>query len=339
MGRKAEGYKLVQRENGFWYIYHPGSRRFSSTGEKDRGIAEKVLALVILETKAPEPDALPLAYVLERYKQDKASTPSANNIKYHIPIIIAFLGDITVSGIHPSGMRETVQKMQDSGHSDGYIRRILATLIAALNHARKDGLLTNVPFIAMPPMPQSKERWLDRAEAARLLEEAHTPHLKRFIMLALHTGQRIGAILDLSWGQVDIDRKRIDFNPPGRVQTNKRRAVVPINDDLLAELEGEEHQSGYVVQFKGKQIKKVQNAFGKACTRAGLDDVTPHTLRHTCGTWLAQAGVDMWMISGILGHGHSRTTELYLKHSPDHLRAAVNKLQTNPGKTPRKGRN
>jgi len=50
--------------------------------------------------------------------------------------------------------------------------------------------------------------------------------------------------------------------------------------------------------------------------------VTPHVLRHTCGTWLAQAGVPMWDISGWLGHSMTQTTEKYAHHCPDHLSAA-----------------
>lgn len=41
-----------------------------------------------------------------------------------------------------------------------------------------------------------------------------------------------------------------------------------------------------------------------------------------------KAGVDMFQISGILGHSHSRTTELYLKHHPDHLREGVDALSS-----------
>lgn len=309
-----------------------------STGAEDIGDAYKVLAAAINEKKAIQNPTgeIALGLVLDRYQVDKAAAASAQTIEYNIAILKAFLSDLTVSGISPSKIRETTLEMQEKGYSGGYIRRILTTLIAALNHARKDGLLTNVPSIPLPAMPPEKERWLTKAEANRLLDAATTPHIRRYILIALHTGQRKTAILDLQWPQVDLQRRKIDFNPPGRIKTKKARAVVPINNELFEELNAEKVKRGHVIQFKGKGIADVQIAFGKACKRAKLKDVSPHTLRHTCGTWLAQAGVDMWMISGILGHSSSRTTALYLKHSPTHLRSAVDKLLTYSTTKPKK---
>jgi len=46
----------------------------------------------------------------------------------------------------------------------------------------------------------------------------------------------------------------------------------------------------------------VKKGFGLAVELAGLsDDTTPHTLRHTCATWLMHDGVDKWEAAGFLG--------------------------------------
>ncbi len=66
----------------------------------------------------------------------------------------------------------------------------------------------------------------------RLLAECHDSHLRLFVLLALNTGARRGAILDLTWPQVDLVNGLINLNPAGRVQTAKRRAMVPISDTL-----------------------------------------------------------------------------------------------------------
>ncbi len=55
---------------------------------------------------------------------------------------------------------------------------------------------------------------------------------------------------------------------------------------------------------------------------------TPNTLRHTAGTWMAQAGVDLWKIAGWLGHSIERTTELYAHHHPDYLEEGSSALET-----------
>jgi site-specific recombinase XerD len=78
-----------------------------------------------------------------------------------------------------------------------------------------------------------------------------------------------------------------------------------------------------VLSYEGRKLKGVRRAFRSARERAGLGpEVIPYTLRHTCGTWLAQAGVDLWVVAGWLGHTQNRTTELYAHHSPEFLKAA-----------------
>ena len=59
-----------------------------------------------------------------------------------------------------------------------------------------------------------------------------------------------------------------------------------------------------------------------ACKRAGIVGASPHTLRHTCGTWMAMRGVPLHLIGGWLGHTDNRTTELYAHHHPNHMDAA-----------------
>ncbi|MEH6467970.1 MAG: tyrosine-type recombinase/integrase, partial [Porticoccus sp.] len=65
-----------------------------------------------------------------------------------------------------------------------------------------------------------------------------------------------------------------------------------------------------------------KKSFATATRRADLPDVTPHTLRHTSGTWMAQKGVPLFDIAGWLGHSHERTSSLYSHHHADYLEKA-----------------
>jgi site-specific recombinase XerD len=55
--------------------------------------------------------------------------------------------------------------------------------------------------------------------------------------------------------------------------------------------------------------------------------VTPHTMRHTFGTSLLDAGVDLRTVQGLLGHAHIRTTEQYLHTCDDKKAEAIRKLK------------
>jgi len=73
-------------------------------------------------------------------------------------------------------------------------------------------------------------------------------------------------------------------------------------------------------------VKDIKRGFASACRRAGLSDVTPHVLRHTCATWLMQSGVPMWEAAGFLGLSQETLEKVYGHHHPDFLRTAANAL-------------
>jgi len=86
-----------------------------------------------------------------------------------------------------------------------------------------------------------------------LIETVETPHVRLLIVLAIVTGARMSAILELQWSQVRLDEKYIDLNPSGRHETNKHRAVVPINDRADTALRAAQALASteYVIEYDG----------------------------------------------------------------------------------------
>jgi integrase len=216
--------------------------------------------------------------------------------------------------------------------SDGTILREVVNLRAALNWAKREKWIDEVPYVPAPSAPPPKDRWLTREEFAKLLDGARSPHIKLFIVLALCTAARAGALLELPWSAVDLEGRRINL---GRGKGNKGRAIVPINDTLLAVLieanEGrvqpEDGSPPTVIQEHGKAVKSIKTGFRGAVARAGLAGVTPHVLRHTAATWMAMDGIDMLPISRFLGHRNTKVTEaVYASHSPEFLADAARSL-------------
>ncbi|MDB5375335.1 MAG: site-specific integrase [Belnapia sp.] len=148
-------------------------------------------------------------------------------------------------------------------------------------------------------------------------------HIRVFVLLGLHTAARTAAVLGLTWQQVDLERGRLSY---GTGRGNKGRArSVPIAPELMATLEPARDlaTSDYVVEFAGSGVQSVRTGFAAACRRASLAGVTPHTLRHTAATWMAQERVPLWEIAGLLGQKDTAMIErVYGHHSPDHLRVA-----------------
>ncbi len=335
MSRRNEGPRLVYlKKRGCFYIRwsERGRSREQSTATKDLAEAEEFFAEFLEARKQGyrprDPTRYPIADALAEYASEHAPyTAAPQRIGFAIDALSGFWCANTIADI----TRETCRAYQEyCGGSDGTVRRELTVLRAAINYAARRGRLTRAPFVWLPPKPAGKSRWLTRHEAAALLNVSRKDprcrmHLPLFILIGLYTGARKEAILSLRWPQVDLVRGIINFNEPGRQQTSKGRAIVPIPRRLKWILL-KAHKRGspmeYVLHRDGQRVGDIKRSFVTARRRAGLKDVTPRTLRHSAGTWMAQRGVPLWEIGGFLGHNHERTTELYGHHHPDYLRKA-----------------
>lgn len=210
------------------------------------------------------------------------------------------------------------------------VRNELAVIRAALNLCEQDKLITKAPFVQMPRLPQAPVRHLTKAQFRRLRDgtEKGGPHIRLFMELAVATGARMAALLELTWDRVDLAERRIELNPAERVQTSKGRPVVPINGQLLASLTEARSAatSQYVIEHNGKRVGSLKTGWNAAVRRSGVK-ATPHMLRHSAAVWQAEAGVPMGQIARYLGHTDSRITErVYARFSPEFLRGASEAL-------------
>ena len=80
-------------------------------------------------------------------------------------------------------------------------------------------------------------------------------------------------------------------------------------------------------RWRGQRIVNLKNSFASACKRAGLKGVTPHTLRHTCASWLVMAGRPILEVRDILGHSTIKMTERYAHLAPENLVDAVSSIE------------
>ena len=85
--------------------------------------------------------------------------------------------------------------------------------------------------------------------------------------------------------------------------------------------------TSHFVEWQGAPVKSVKTGFRHAVELAGLwGKVTPHTLRHTAGTWLMQRGVPIWQAAGYLGMSAEVLERTYGHHHPDYMRAAAHAI-------------
>jgi integrase len=226
--------------------------------------------------------------------------------------------------VTPALCRTYATQRRAQGAGDGTIHTELTFLRAALNWHRP----TAGAVVDLPAKPPPNSRHLTRAEYIRLLGATTTPHVRLFLVLALSTAGRMGAILDLTWDRVDFAQRTIRL--ADGPQTTKGRATVPMTDGARRELLAAHaaRTSRYVIEYGGEKVGKLRKAFDRAAKAAGLGWVTPHALRHTAAVWMAEAGVPMAEIAQVMGHTSEKITfRVYARFSPTYLRRAVGALE------------
>jgi integrase len=305
--------------------------RFIRTGcaESDRVGADKELAAYIARKhEPPATSANPLIgdIFIAYMKEHVAGTRTARNTLCHIQVLLRWWGDKSVSEINPANCKAfTATKPPLAA------RRYLETLRAAVHHWHKyRGPLQAVPSIILPPKAEPRDRWMSRDEAARLLWAARrTPHLARFILLGIYTGSRSAVLRNLEWSWIDLERGIMARRAPGTAEAaNKRAPKVKLGRRILGHLRRWRRLDGghtkCVVHYNGQRITSgLNHSFPAAVKAAGLEDVTPHIMRHSRATWLMQQGIPPFEAAGHLGMSVQTLVRVYGHHHPDFQKSAA----------------
>jgi integrase len=318
--------QLWKHPNGTYYVLHgPRLKRQLSTRTRDKRQADAFLANFIAGQADPQPDAPTVGKILAGYETDKLpKIRSTGSLTYAAAALHARLGDLKPEHLTPA----TIERYaRERGAKAGTILREIGVLRAALKWAHARRWIAGVPTIKNPVQaPPPRGRWLTREEAGRLLAGCREPHIRLFVILGLTTAARTGAILALTWAQVDLERAVADY---GTGHGNKRRSLVPLNPDALRALRAARELacSDNVIEFRGRPVETIKNGFQAACDRAELTDVTPHILRHTAATWMVMDGVPLAEVARVLGDSEAMVEKVYAKHTPGYLARATAALK------------
>lgn len=325
-------YALVQiRTSPNWYIqwFEDGHSQRASTRTADRDQAEAVLAAFRL-VRADQPVAdLTISQALDWYWDSHGKgLMRPDSAEISIRYLKPFFGSLLASTLTLAKQQAYVEYRRAIGAGEESIRRDLSVLSAALRRSEKFNKIDRAPPMLTLTAAPPRERWLTRAEVAKLFRQMRKPirgkahrHVLLFTRLALYTGARTGAILDLTWDRVDFEGGRIDYRKPGRRVTKKGRTVSPMTPALRrALMHAKKHsRSTHVISWARERIDRVAKAVISHAELAGLEGVSPHVLRHTFATWGARKGVPIWLLGKALGQTVASTTERYAKHQPEDL--------------------
>jgi integrase len=337
MPRRKTGPRIVTRRGKPFYfirfINNDGKQRELTTGTSDHEQAQEFLADFI-RSKGPvgrpkEHRFYQVADVLADYALHIADNKSAaKRTAYAMVHLLKFWDGKCLDQVNAVTIKNYEQS---AGRSVSTVRRELSVLQTAIKHAYETLRIERFAKLTIPPESEPRDRWLTRSEVAKLMRFARKEYRTRytlclFILIALYSGQRKRAILDLEWSQIDFVNRTLNFKKNGEKETNKRRAFMPIGKKLYGHL-ARRHAVGeglcpYVFhqkEDKSRRVLDVSKGFRAVARRADLVDVTPHTLRHTCASWLAQRGEKMIDVAAYLNMSVRTLSKVYAHHNKQHI--------------------
>ena len=155
---------------------------------------------------------------------------------------------------------------------------------------------------------------LSKDEIKKIFDVTNNLKHKCILMLIYSAGLRRSELLNLTISDIDSKRMVIIINGA----KGKKDRISLLSDNLLQLLRQyykEYHPKKYL--FEGQNGGKysatsIANILRKGAKKAGIrKTVTPHMLRHSFATHLLEQGTDLRYIQELLGHGSSKTTEIY----------------------------
>jgi site-specific recombinase XerD len=178
--------------------------------------------------------------------------------------------------------------------------------------------------------PRRLPRGLQPGEAQALLRSFRTLRDRAIAGLMLLSGLRSAEVLSLQVRDVDIPRGWVRV--VGKGDKERRVPMDPevaglVQTYLLAERPETDAREVFVVAkgpHRGERLTPagLRTIFRYHRARSGVAAGHPHALRHTFGTALAEAGVDLAVLQALMGHDHVDSSVAYVHLAPVHLRAA-----------------
>ena len=162
----------------------------------------------------------------------------------------------------------------------------------------------------------------------RLLDQPNTAtesgvRDRAMLELLYSSGLRASEICDMELSDLYDEHVRVACGKRGRTRS------VPINDSAkhwiaryVDEYRGREQ--GYLfITLMGKQVRRqvLSANVREYADKAGLREVTTHTLRHACATHLLEQGADIRMIQEVLGHSSISSTQRYTQLSTQRIKS------------------
>ncbi|GAA1878316.1 tyrosine-type recombinase/integrase [Lapillicoccus jejuensis] len=282
---------------------------------------------------------------------------TAANYRYAFDRMSPYIGELSLADLDEESLRAMYRKMATRYTNDTLTTthgRLRAALRAAVRERKIDRCVTD--SVSPPPGLRGRVKRTWTFEQLLTFTRHVSTHRDRAMwLLWVTTGVRRGEICGLYWPKVLLDRSEVLINwqrtitAEGRIvegipKTDRAERIVPINDQVEGavrewrSLQAEQRLGAgsewlgddYVfTTYQGRphHPSAFDDRLAHLAKGAGLPVLTPHELRHTYASRCLEHGMDVKLVSAMLGHSKVETTmNLYQHVNPLVAHEAANAL-------------
>lgn len=306
-----------------------------------------------------------LTYWLENVKRNELKASSYDRLEITInKHIIPLLGYYKIDKLTSADIQSYINSRADNGYSYSTIKKDYNAINAALRFAVERDYLYKNPCnsVSLPKQIKREKSDIEHftdSEVDLIVKSAiYKYSTGRYkykhgyaIILLLNTGMRVGELLALKWHNVDFESKQIYIEETrGQIKdrTSEERKYIsvdrstktqsscrylPINakaEESLIYFKSLGYNNAYVMANSDKGVITYRNLFRVLSNILEANNIihgSLHTLRHTFATKLFKNGVDIKVISELLGHSDiSITYNIYTHVIKEQKKKAVDVL-------------
>ncbi len=261
--------------------------------------------------------------------------------------------DEDMAGLAVRQLKALRAKRQANGVTPQTLNRDRTALLALLNQAVKDEVLTDNPISKFERLEQRDDKrvrflgQLDDHEnlkdkAGRKIGERERfltalgnqkTMIQSIVKLALNTGLRRGEIFGLQWRNVDFKQRQLTVTA-ATAKSNKTRHI-PLNQTAIDLLKHWKKANGNVRHLNdlvfpspqtGERLNNIKRSWAALVKEARIENFLFHDCRHDFASRLVQNGVSLYTVRDIIGHSSIVLTERYAHLSDDQKKSAVEVL-------------
>ena len=255
-------------------------------------------------------------FIKKYYEPHYQNKKSAHKMRGWVNFFVEAFKDKTLRGITPADIEQTII-VKTAGRAPRTRDHYLAIIRRIFNYAVELEILERSPVkMKALRVDNSRHRYLTDEEANILLAEcakSRSESLYPVVLIALHTGMRLGEILSLQRSDI-VDGK---FYLKSTHTKNSRVKIIPINKTLS------DYFETFFLTHDDFNFKKCDQTYREVVKKCGIEDFHFHDLRHTFASKLKANNVNDSVIQKLMGLETPSMVQRYAHLSPDSVLKAI----------------